>query len=218
MGDQIMKRLLNCTVALLAAIGGTVLTAMEPVGQIIRNPYYHAAPAAAPPATPAMSWPMMPDSTRATASDYYATPQQAAPLNLTSMTERTSQGPTFQITSSSTAMQALGAAVGPAHMPKPPQAAPQTFVPTSDARPMSADSALQIVRDEAVVRTSVSGEWQRPVALPATVRREGTEALATAVAARLEVTRLSANPLRDREASDIAGPPRTRLTTGNPLR
>jgi len=213
-----MKRLLNCAVASLAAIGGTTLPAMEPVGQIIRNPYFDAAPVATPMSNAAMATPTMPHLTREPAAGFYATQQQTAPMKVTSMTERSPHGPTLRITSSGSAMQALGAAVGPVHTATSSQSAPQAFVPTSDARPMSVDSAMQIVRDSAVVRTSVSGDWQRPAALPVTVRRNGPEAISTAVAARLEVTRLTANPLRDREASDAATTPRIRVATGNPLR
>ena len=104
-------------------------------------------------------------------------------------------------------MQALSTAFGRSASPDRP--APGRFLPAADAKPLTPGDAAIPGGDYAVVRASLNAE--------ASNTGSSYVSLTSAVAERLAVTRLTANPLREAEK---ASTPTTAASAfgSNPLR
>jgi hypothetical protein len=168
--------------------------AQEPAAQIVRNPYY---------LEPSSSGDRYRYSTAVP-----ATPSAAAP---TAMKETPATLPpestTLAVSRSTERMHAIATAF---HRATPSgRVAPARFTPPTDAKPLTAADEKPAPRDAAVAPASLETD---------SVPTESSYgALSAAVAGRLAVTRLAANPLRGVETSPTVAPAAS-LPSVNPLR
>lgn len=165
-------------------------TAQEPVGMIVRNPYYHAEISA--PATPQVA-----PAPYVAPVPQFASPAKAAPQRVVSTGEM---------------MRALHDAVrtSPTATETPRSStthAPARFVPSADVAPIAGFQSTGRY-DRAVIATTA----HMVDAKPASRTLAATRSLREAVAANMEVTLLSSNPLRE------STPNPSTLRVVNPLR
>lgn len=173
-------------------VSATCGVAQEPAAQIVRNPYYF-------------------DS--ALVGDRYQLAPPATPPTTTEAsppaTERPAAPRATAPSRSAERMQALSTAFGRTSAPLQ-RAAPRRFTPPTDAKPLTTVDRENTDRAVTVVPASLE--------LDANDGGSSVGSLTAAVANRMAVTRLAANPLRGAESTSSSVAPSAVVPVSNPLR